>query len=331
MQLVDLEAKMTRVKRAKKSSYALAIVGFLAALILMHLITEQAVAKAKGSPVISTFDLSAHDRAYRIFVAVPHNALKTEPLPVIYMLDGNATFPMAVKVLEENPKMRAIIVGIGYPTDDPEEIIAARYYDLTPPTAADRIPARKNGAPPPRTGGQADFLHFIQTQVRPEIEQRYAIDKEAQTLFGHSLGGMFTLHAMFSDRGSFQNYSAADPSIWWNGGSILVEKDQFVEAAKTKNIPVKLLPVKLLIETSGKRVERTGADTKSAEQLRKLRGGPSGKDVYEEIAPLPEISAAFHQFADESHGSMLPLAVKDTLEHFAVKLEHLGGGNNATK
>lgn len=300
---------MTLMNRIYKLSYALVIMSIITLSMFSVMHSVQAAAKAKETPVISSFDMSANGIAYRIFVAAPHNTPKDQAVPVIYMLDGNATFPMAVQVLEDNPKLKALIVGIGYPTDNADEIIAARYYDLTPLTAADRIPARKNGADAPRTGGQADFLQFIQTQVRPEIEQRFIIDKKAQTLFGHSLGGMFTLHAMFNDRGAFQNYSAADPSIWWNGGSILVEKDHFVKASETDHTPLKLL-----IETSGKRAIRAGTETQAAEQLRKLRGGPSGKDVYEELSQLPEITSSFHQFADESHGSMLPLAVKDTLE-----------------
>lgn len=305
----NLEEQMPLLSRAGKSSYTAVMIGVFSSLLLMSVLPERAVAKERGHPVISSFDMRANGIIYRIFISSPRDTVKEQALPVVYMLDGNATFPMAVKVLEENPQMQALIVGIGYPTDDREEIIAARYYDLTPPTAADLIPPRKNGEAAPRTGGQADFLQFIQTQLRPEIERRFTLDKKAQTLFGHSLGGMFTLHAMFSDRGAFQNYSAADPSIWWNGGSILAEKTRFVKDGETNHSPVKLL-----IETSGKRAVRAGTETQASEQLKKLRGGPSGKDIYEELSSLPEITAAFHEFTDESHGSMIPLTVKDTLE-----------------
>lgn len=256
--------------------------------------------------VTSSFDMEANGIAYRIFTAAPKGAAPEGGYPVIYMIDGNRMLPIAAKRMAENPALKAVFVGIGYPTDNPEEIVRLRYFDLTPPTPDDLIPVHFNV---PKTGGRDAFFNFIDNQVKPEIEKRFNIDNDRQALFGHSLGGLFTLYALFNHPASFQSYSAADPSVWWNYRSILKDKDQFVTSSK--DAP---RPIRLLIETSGKRGNRPGQTKQDDDRLKKLRGGPSGADIFKELSELPQMDAAFRRFENESHGSMIPLTVEDSLD-----------------
>ncbi|MBR7652348.1 alpha/beta hydrolase [Brucella oryzae] len=264
-----------------------------------------------AEPLTSSFDMEVNGLAYRIFTAVPDAAAPEGGYPVIYMVDGNRMSPIAAKLMAENEALKAVLVGVGYPTDNQDEIVRLRYFDLTPSTPADLIPVHFDV---PKTGGRDAFFEFIDNQVKSEIEKRFDIDKKQQALFGHSLGGLFTLYALFNHRDSFQSYSAADPSIWWNDRSILKDKDQFIFAFK--NAPH---PIRLLIETSGKRGSRPGQAKQDSERLKKLRGGPSGSDVFKELSELPQIDAIFHRFEDESHGSMIPLTVEDSLNFFLLK------------
>ncbi|MEJ5021743.1 alpha/beta hydrolase-fold protein [Ochrobactrum vermis] len=261
--------------------------------------------------VTSSFDMEANGIAYRIFTAVPNEAAPKGGYPVIYMVDGNRMLPIAAKLMAENAALKAVFVGIGYPTDNQDEIVRLRYFDLTPPTPDDLIPVHFNV---PKTGGRDAFFDFIDNQVKPEIEKRFDINKERQALFGHSLGGLFTLYALFNHTDSFQSYSAADPSIWWNDRSILTDKDQFIFAFK--NVPQ---PIRLLIETSGKRGSRPGQTKQDDDRLKTLRGGPTGSDVFNELSKLPQMDAVFHRFEDESHGSMIPLTVEDSLSFILLK------------
>ncbi|GAA5663569.1 ferri-bacillibactin esterase BesA [Brucella sp. NBRC 14130] len=273
-------------------------------LTMTGILTTSTVQAAE--PVTSSFDMEANGLAYRIFTASPKGAAPEGGYPVIYMIDGNRMLPIAAKRMAENPALKAVFVGIGYPTDNPEEIVRLRYFDLTPPTRDDLIPVHFNV---PKTGGRDAFFNFIDNQVKPEIEKRFNIDKDRQALFGHSLGGLFTLYALFNHPASFQSYSAADPSIWWNDRSILKDKDQFVTSSKDS-----LRPIRLLIETSGKRGNRPGQTKQDDNRLKKLRGGPSGADIFKELSELPQMDAAFRRFEDESHGSMIPLTVEDSLD-----------------
>ncbi|MCL7999095.1 alpha/beta hydrolase-fold protein [Brucella sp. 21LCYQ03] len=257
------------------------------------------------APQVSSFDLQANGIDYRIFVATPAEKAPASGFPVVYMTDGNRMLPIAAKLMEKDPKLNAVYVGIGYPTEDKDEIVRLRYFDLTPPTPDELIPVQTNI---PKTGGRDAFFEFINHQVKAEIEKRFTIDKDKQALFGHSLGGLFTLYALFNHSDSFQTYASADPSIWWNGRSILTDKDKFIEAFKANPSPIRLL-----IENSGKRGERPGQTKEDVERLKKLRGGPSGADIQTELKQLPEFEVAYRRFDNESHGSMIPLTVEDSL------------------
>lgn len=270
-------------------------------------------AAQEGRPIATgTFDMvSASGVSYRIFTAMPAGETSAAGLSVVYLIDGNTTFPIARDAMAGDPAMRAVLVGIGYPTDDRGEIVALRYFDLTPQTPADLIPLAP-GASPPKTGNREAFLSFIETELKPRIEREFPVDRARQALFGHSLGGLFALHVLFTRPEAFEIYVAADPSIWWNGRSILVEQADFIEKRQQK-----AAGRRLLIETSGKHAMRPGTDAAAADRLKALRGGPGGRAVHEALGAVPGLERAFRAFPEESHGSMVPLAVADAL-HFAL-------------
>lgn len=265
-------------------------------------------AAAERQVVTGSFDMvSAGGAAYRIFTAVPQGEAPVAGLPVVYMIDGNRMLPIARDVMAADPAMSAVLVGIGYPTAERDEIVARRYFDLTPVTPADLI-ALAPGADAPQTGNRDAFLSFVEDELRPRIERDFSIDRARQTLFGHSLGGLFTLHVLFSRPDAFQTYVAADPSIWWNGRSILKEQAAFLEERRQK-----AAGRRLLIETSGKQAARPGTDAAAADRLKALRGGPGGRAVHEALGAVPGLKRAFRVFAEESHGSMIAPAVADAL------------------
>ncbi|BEN52974.1 hypothetical protein SMKC058_02380 [Serratia marcescens] len=70
-------------------------------------------------------------------------------------------------------------------------------------------------------GGASALYQFITTCVKPWIESHYSINKDKQTLTGHSYGGHFVLYTLLNHSDAFQNYLAASPSIWWGNGALL--------------------------------------------------------------------------------------------------------------
>ncbi|NUB14074.1 alpha/beta hydrolase [Azospirillum brasilense] len=273
-------------------------------------VTAETVKEARK---VESFDLRA-DRTgldYRVFLVHPAEPPPPGGYPVIYMLDGNATVPMMERVIGANPQEpydSAVIVGIGYPIDGPFDILR-RYRDLTPPTPPEFIPPSRDGASVIETGGRDDFLTFVETQVIPAVETRLPIDPQRRTLFGHSLGGLFSLYVLYTKGDLFQTYVAADPAIWWNGQAILGEQAAFLERSKGEGVAH---GTALLIETSGKLVERPLPPADAA-RLKRLRSGQTGREIAATLATVPGLRLVFHEFVEESHGSMLPLAVADAL------------------
>jgi predicted alpha/beta superfamily hydrolase len=65
------------------------------------------------------------------------------------------------------------------------------------------------------TGGADKFLGYIKDELIPYINQHYPSNGE-NTIWGHSLGGMFVLYALLKTPDAFKSYIAVDPSLWWD-------------------------------------------------------------------------------------------------------------------
>lgn len=65
------------------------------------------------------------------------------------------------------------------------------------------------------SGGADKFLSFLKNELIPYIDQKYPSNGD-NTLWGHSLGGMFVTYALLNEPKTFKSYIAADPSLWWD-------------------------------------------------------------------------------------------------------------------
>lgn len=115
---------------------------------------------------------------YRIFVSQPSGEPPAEGWPVLYLTDGNACFPIAASahaIQSPYPKGTniepGIIVGIGYPTDTPFDLVR-RAWDLTPPPGRSYPPYSPEGDDVV-TGGAEEFLALINEGIKPVIEARF--------------------------------------------------------------------------------------------------------------------------------------------------------------
>lgn len=173
------------------------------------------------------------EHPYHIFISKPESAPPLSGFPVIYVLDGNAFFTTIREQVRIQSRRSdktgihpAIVVGIGYPVK--EDFVAnRRFFDFTPPSNA-KLPPKPTGGKWPETGGSEEFFTFIESELKPFIKEHFEIDESKQTLFGHSLGGLFTLEVLFSHPTAYQTYIASSPSIWWNNQSILTKENAFL-------------------------------------------------------------------------------------------------------
>ena len=81
----------------------------------------------------------------------------------------------------------------------------------------------------------ADFVKFFQNELIPFVEANYRTSKKDRTLFGHSLGGQFTLYMLLKATDTFENYIASAPAV---NDDIMKYEGEF--AATHKDLPVKL-------------------------------------------------------------------------------------------
>lgn len=171
-------------------------------------------------------------RSYRIQTATIGEAPPTG-YPVLYLLDGDAYFPYALPLARTllNPpgsgEQRALaLVGIGYPGGQLFDL-AQRERDFTPPAAADG-----------GNGGDAEaFARFFDEELPPLLAAHIAIDRQQQSLFGHSYGGLFALYHLYT-RASMQTYHLSSPSLWWEDGRIHAFADRLRAPADSLTIRI---------------------------------------------------------------------------------------------
>jgi hypothetical protein len=79
----------------------------------------------------------------------------------------------------------------------------------------------------PEYAGADAFLKVIETEIKPRVAAVVPVEPGQDILFGHSLGGLFVLHALFARPSSFRTFLALSPSIWWNQRIVLGDEASF--------------------------------------------------------------------------------------------------------
>ncbi|OAM87802.1 alpha/beta hydrolase-fold protein [Termitidicoccus mucosus] len=249
---------------------------------------------------------SATGRDYRIFISVPDTPPPAEGFPVLYVLDGNGTFPFAALISRSWRERGAalgihpgIVVGIGYPVSGDLDLVA-RAEDYTPPAPDLSDTGDFSGS---KQGGADRFLDFIENELKPLLAAGFRLDPSRQTLFGHSYGGLFTLHALFTRPGAFQRYVASSPSIWWNHRRILAERDAFLKA-RSSSIQQKNTSPRLVITVGS--LEQTPRPSRQpahrAERVIARRQVDNARELSASLADVG-LENTLYVFEDDNHGS----------------------------
>jgi predicted alpha/beta superfamily hydrolase len=132
--------------------------------------------------------------------------------PVLYMTDGDDHMghtASTIEFLTENGRMPDLIV-VGVTNTD-------RTRDLTPVKSSNKNAAGELQFP--TSGGADNFLKFFETELIPEIEKQYRV-QPYRIFAGHSLGGLFAIHAMITKPGTFQ-FLCCRQSFTAVGGMVL--------------------------------------------------------------------------------------------------------------
>jgi len=85
------------------------------------------------------------------------------------------------------------------------------------------------------SGGADNFLKFFETELIPQIEEQYRV-QPYRIFAGHSLGGLFAIHAMISKPGLFNSYIAVSPSLQWENDETLKRAETFLKNQKEMKV-----------------------------------------------------------------------------------------------
>lgn len=151
-------------------------------------------------------------RRIAIYTPIAYALEPTARFPVLYMPDGGIgeDFPHIVATIEALIATGTIppMLVVGIENTD-------RKRDLTGPTiVADDLKVA------PTAGGSAKFREFIQSELIPEIEQRYRCNTQ-RAIVGESLAGLFVVETMLLQPKLFEQYIAISPSLWWNNHGLV--------------------------------------------------------------------------------------------------------------
>ena len=129
--------------------------------------------------------------------------------PVLVVLDGEFEHEIAASIARFYASMSQLppLIVVGVRNTD-------RNHDFTP------APAAGFATPPEaqRAGGADTFLSFMSDELVPWIDRSYRT-APLHVLVGHSLGGLFALHAIAHRPELFTGFLIMEPSAWWNDGA----------------------------------------------------------------------------------------------------------------
>ncbi|MDR3712742.1 MAG: alpha/beta hydrolase-fold protein [Puia sp.] len=150
-------------------------------------------------------DILKQERFLEVFTPPDYKPGSSEKYDVLYVLDGGNWNTGLLN------QVRHFAEGQGYipPTIVVSVMGIDRNKDLTP-THLESWKA---------SGGADKFLGFIKDELIPYINKTYPSNGD-NTIWGHSLSGLFVVYALLNEPATFKSYIAVDPSLWWDNSYV---------------------------------------------------------------------------------------------------------------
>ena len=277
--------------------------------------------KATSMPNTQVIHFSSQKMGeYKITLHWPDGAAPKQGWPIIYLLDGDSYFSSAASILTAQSCERCVIQnGVVVAIDYVGKSRRAYDYLMKPDTLTLEILPDKKVNFPEAYGGADDFFTFIEQELKPEIEKKWAINPHQQTIFGHSYGGLFVLHAFLTHPHIFTTYIASSPSLWFSGRYLFNELKPFIQQNKTVNNPVNLL-----ISVGGNEQSLIAAEKKLPEAKQKMllthrqnrRMIDDSARLFEILkqADIKNVNVNYTIYANQTHQTAPLIALQDGIQ-----------------
>ena len=262
----------------------------LAPLIALVFVAMLAAGPAAAEPFLPPHadglysNVLHQQRAIEVYLPEESAANQAARYETLYVLDGDWNAKIVVDIVDFMRRVGFLppIIVVSVPNHFDADGTNSRDHDLTPTSSPDQA----------RSGGAAEFLAFLKTELIPYVEAHYPANG-IRSIHGHSYGGLFLFYVLMNDPSLFSGYLVIDPAMGWDKHMF----DAIVEA-KLPSVPGK-----------GKAfyvATRTG-------QAYEGMGMAGLKPIFERRAP-----ADFHwnvtSYPDETHDSLKLKGTYDALK-----------------
>lgn len=272
------------------------------------------IAEATRIARSQTFEITSkiNNRKYRIMVAPPASQTPGVLYPVLYVLDGNQYFGTATDALNRQSHFKnvkpAIVVGVGYPTDDFAVLTRERAFDLTPSPS-------KNPQMTGQYGGGAAFARVLEEEIKPFVSSRFAVDPSQQILWGQSYAGLFVLSSMLAVPDAYSTYILSSPSIWWNDKEVLQALPAFERRAKLAEFRMRIL-----VTSAGDEQYRGPDSARAAADTARMIDNASELSERLKLLNPEKVTVERVIFEGEIHNTVSPASLSRTLR-FALPIK----------
>lgn len=204
--------------------------GLIGVFVCLLLFSSSTLAQAPAVTNVTTWKLKSEVLGEERTILVrtpPGYETNRVRYPVLYMTDGDGHIGhtgSTVEFLARNGRMSELIV-VGITNTDRTRDLSPTHVKTVNPDGALQFPT---------SGGGDKFLKFIETELIPDIEKRYRV-VPYRVLAGHSLGGLFAIHAMVSRPELFNAYVAVSPALQWDNQAVVKRAEDFFKARKEMN------------------------------------------------------------------------------------------------
>jgi predicted alpha/beta superfamily hydrolase len=171
-----------------------------------------------------------------------------------------------------------------------------------------RLPQRPDGRPWPPVGGADVFLRFIEGRVKPLVRSLHAVDESREVLVGHSFGGLFALHTLFTRPQAFDAYVAGSPSLWFNDRHVMDEARVFAALPHASRNVALFLGVGGLEQTLTPSEENGPQAEQRRARKAENRMVDNARDLADLLRPLATngLRLEFRKFEGDDHASVVP-------------------------
>lgn len=173
------------------------------------------------------------ERTVWIYLPPDYNNKKFAPAkyPVTYLLDAENNFHSYTGIQQSLAKgpyamiPQMIVVGI---------CNTNRTRDLTPTEANRQAFFDKSKPFFKQSGGNANFITFLETELRPYIDSNFRTSGY-NVLNGHSFGGLTAVNILLHHTQLFNAYTIIDPSLWWDDEYMIKKADSVFRTKDFEN------------------------------------------------------------------------------------------------